>query len=804
MRPYLAILKDSFREAFASYTLWVLLILITLTLALLAPFGLTQEAASTLQRADLLDPRGLLDKLAAAGKAEDPSPAGHVWEQLPDDYRERIASRPKPSDANFGQEIRMERDLRDRLNKLLDRREFFDQSAWADVSLNAETEKLIERGVASLPEADLRRLNRLLLEAALPKLIRRADAAAIFVSWLGWKIGDPLPFPAKDIHRPVEQVLTAFITLILGRLGVFIAILVTASIVPHTFEPGAIDLLLSKPVSRMFLFLTKFTGGCVFILINASYLIFGLWVIAGVRFGLWNPKLMWCIPVFLFLFAICYAVSALAGVVWKNAIISVVLTIVFWMACSGLGIARGVIETIFLNPRRLEAIIPAGESLVVANKSSETLIWEADKRAWEEIFKPVERRRQGPFNFGNQRIGPIYDADHDRLLAVQSDVPRMVAFSGTGRLQVGLREEDWRVITSEPAPAGTSDLFVRPGGEIFVAGSSGIHRFDGDPAKETKAIKLLGFDLTPKSLANKFVPAAIDGGSEWATPFAAAMRVSDGAFVVRDRKRLLWLNRMTGVAGGTSNATTSGATGTTDAGGKPSAPTFNLFGSPAPKSDIKFTVAAEFDLDTTDAAVLACAGDTVVVALDDGRVRVHDAVTLAARGDFKPFGNNPPRTAVASPDGRWFAVVSHNRRLWLYDAQQKQPVAFRGAGQGDISAATLAPDNRLFVADRFQRVTEYRPDSFAVERRFEPDSEMLELVYRYGVDPLYLILPKPAELDNVVSYLLTRQETAPMGEETDLRTDRVLIDVWSPIWSNLAFLTVVLGIGCVYIWRKDF
>jgi hypothetical protein len=597
--------------------------------------------------------------------------------------------------------------------------------------------------------------------------------------------------------------------------------------VPHTFEPGAIDLLLSKPVSRMFLFLTKFAGGCAFILINASYLIAGLWVIAGIRFGLWSPKLLWCIPVFLFLFAICYAVSALAGVVWKNAIISVVLTIVFWMVCSGLGIARNVIETIFLNPRRMEAIVPAGESLIVANKSSETLTWEADKRAWEEIFKPGERRRQGPFNFGNQRIGPIYDADGDRLLAVQSDVPRMVAFSGTGRLQVGLRGEDWRVRTSEPVPAGSSELFVRTGGEILVAGPAGIHRFDGDPARETKAIKLLGFDLTPKSMANKFVPVAIDGGSEWATPFAAAMRVSDGALVVRDRKRLLWLNRVSSPAAAGSGATggspasangesqpetasenaagqSGSATQPATTGTASGTPTFNLFGSPAVKHDFKFAVAAEFDLDTTDAAVLACAGDTVVVALNDGRVRVFDAITLAARGDFKPFGSNPPRSAVASPDGRWFAVVSHHRKLWLYDSQTKQPVTYRGAGQGDISAVTLAADNRLFVADRVQRVTEYDATSFAVLRRFDPASEMLELVYRYAVDPLYLILPKPAELDNVVSYILTKQETAPMGEETDLRTDRVVIDIWSPIWSNLGFLAVVLGIGCVYIWRKDF
>src|SRR5258708_7444053 len=45
MRPYFAVLKDSFREAFASRVLWVLLILTTLLLLALAPLGLKDVAA---------------------------------------------------------------------------------------------------------------------------------------------------------------------------------------------------------------------------------------------------------------------------------------------------------------------------------------------------------------------------------------------------------------------------------------------------------------------------------------------------------------------------------------------------------------------------------------------------------------------------------------------------------------------------------------------------------------------------------------------------------------------------------------
>ena len=111
----------------------------------------------------------------------------------------------------------------------------------------------------------------------------------------------------------VNFALAALTTFLAGILGVFIAILVTAPTVPQTFEPGAIDLLLSKPVSRSLLFLTKFFGASTFILLNSIYLIGGMWLIAGLRFDIWSGRLLLCIPVFLFLFVIYYSVSALTG-----------------------------------------------------------------------------------------------------------------------------------------------------------------------------------------------------------------------------------------------------------------------------------------------------------------------------------------------------------------------------------------------------------------------------------------------------------------------------------------------------------
>ena len=48
--PYLGILKDSFREALSSRVLWVLLLISTLFLLVIAPFGISDRRATTLPR----------------------------------------------------------------------------------------------------------------------------------------------------------------------------------------------------------------------------------------------------------------------------------------------------------------------------------------------------------------------------------------------------------------------------------------------------------------------------------------------------------------------------------------------------------------------------------------------------------------------------------------------------------------------------------------------------------------------------------------------------------------------------------
>jgi hypothetical protein len=774
MRPYIAVIKDSFREALASRVLWVLLVLITGLLLLLTPFSFQQKAASTLQPADVFNGDELLATLRAQENADRPVPARRIWELLSPELQTSIRS-ADPADSQRDT-WNIVNSLRAEFNRLLQRRDLYDETAWKGIHLQTEAEELKERGIGNLSDDEAARFNRLLLERTFPANIAVSPRQQVDLTYLGLTLGDGLPLEPHDVRKIIREMLVLFAGFFAGNIGVFVAILVTAAIMPRTFEPGAIDLLLSKPISRSLLFLAKFAGGCAFILLNASYLIVGLWLIAGWRHGVWHSQLLLCIPIYLFLFAIYYSVSSLAGAVWRGPVMAVVITIVFWLACTTVGAVKGFAETLYLSKSRLAVVVPTGKSLLAANRGGDVFEWDAERNEWNPVFESRARNPM-PFVVMSPLIGPVYDAQSDRIFALEAQGAQFGMPGSSGKLLMGRRDDGWQRRSTVDAPGGMTDLFIRPGGELIVAGPMGLYQFEGDPSIEHKPFRLFGFDLAPKTEAGRFVSIRPAGEALWGTPFSIAMNPADGAFAVFERGNVLRLDR------------------TPDANPDGNDPT-----EPA-----KYVVGRRRNLETTEPGRLAFAGDTIVAALGNGTVLVLDADTLEPQNEFTPFPNQKPRDVVAADDGRWFAVVYHHRRLWLYNAVSGHAVQAQIDGHKDIQAVAFSEAGGLLAADRFRRVTEYGLDAFPVRQRYQPEPTWVEWAYRYAIVPIYTVFPKPGELDNLVMYLITDQRSQALGgDDANLEAERVVLDLWQPIWSNLAFLSVVLGLTCVYVVRRDF
>jgi len=758
MRPYLAVIRDSFHEALVSRVLWILLALATLLLVLLLPLGIVEQAGSVLRGEDILNPKALMEKIVAQGKAGAPSPGRRIWELLEPSTRDLIST-PPPADKPFESRMR-ERRLEEELQQMIERRDFYRAEDWPKVVLPAAARTLQKQGLDTLADDELARFNRLALEAAFPGEIAPGAARQVQLAYFRWEMGLPLPVEREQLFPAINQLVAGALGMLLGVAGVFVAVLVTASMIPQAFEAGSVDLLLSKPISRSLLFLSKFVGGCTFIAINAAYLIGGLWLVLGVRFGLWNARLLWAIPLYLFLFAIYYGVSSLAGVIWRNAIVSVVLAIVFWFLCWSLGTANTLLETLALLPRRLVTLVPAGDALLAANPSS-VFVWDEKSREWKMVFTG-RSENQMAFMFMPQLVGPVYDGKGERILAFRAAMPGLGNLRGVNRLLIGTAADDWRRTEGVTVPEGAAALFVDPQGNVVVAGSQGVSRLQGNLTARQQDINVFGLKIPLPEQGGRF--ASISPKLALRPAASAAIDPVSRAVALFDGTKLVLLSR---------------------------------------KDDGTYQKTAERTFDAKQDAKVALAGGVAFLAGRDGQIARYDA-KLEPLESLSVTAKGVTDSVAVSGDGKWLAVLARDGRLALVDTAQRSAVSLPIVGQGDVSAMAFSGED-LLVADRLTRVTKYQlADRKAVSSYVAPMT-LAEKVYRYTVHPLYTIFPKPGQLNETVSYVLTPKETVTGSIRLDESNVPVPeVDVWGPVWSNLVFLVVVLAVSCAYVSRRDF
>jgi len=126
----------------------------------------------------------------------------------------------------------------------------------------------------------------------------------------------------QDLVRGVHGGIAAF----LYTGGMALAIFASAGLVPTMLEPGRIELLISKPVSRRHLLLGRYLGNLLVVAVNITYLVLGIWAVFGWKTGIWNTAFLWTIPSTVFIFAVLLCVIMLVSVLFESAALSVMVT----------------------------------------------------------------------------------------------------------------------------------------------------------------------------------------------------------------------------------------------------------------------------------------------------------------------------------------------------------------------------------------------------------------------------------------------------------------------------------------------
>jgi ABC-type transport system involved in multi-copper enzyme maturation permease subunit len=109
-------------------------------------------------------------------------------------------------------------------------------------------------------------------------------------------------------------------------VSLFVSLFSTSAVFPEMLKKGNIDLILSKPFSRTNIFIQRFSGSLAVVAANIFYLIMFSWIVLSLKFGIWNFRFpAGGLIIFIFFFNI-YSLMTLIAMLFRNGILSLMLT----------------------------------------------------------------------------------------------------------------------------------------------------------------------------------------------------------------------------------------------------------------------------------------------------------------------------------------------------------------------------------------------------------------------------------------------------------------------------------------------
>jgi ABC-type transport system involved in multi-copper enzyme maturation permease subunit len=141
-----------------------------------------------------------------------------------------------------------------------------------------------------------------------------------------------------------------------GWVALLISVILTAFFIPNMLRKGTIDLLLVKPIRRTALLAYKYVGGLTFIFLNTTVAVGGVWLVIGLRSGIWSTGFLLTILLITFFFAILYSVSTLMGVLTQSPIVAILVTCLAWLIFYVVGVLYTLPDILRMNSEQQRAV----------------------------------------------------------------------------------------------------------------------------------------------------------------------------------------------------------------------------------------------------------------------------------------------------------------------------------------------------------------------------------------------------------------------------------------------------------------
>ncbi|MFK7767454.1 MAG: ABC transporter permease subunit [Mariniblastus sp.] len=852
MRPYFAIIKDSFRAAMASRVLYVLLVLITILLLAIAPFHMRETLDWELSGGNVRNPDRLLRRIVAE---KNEKPIARIWDSLSAKMQKKLTTIVErkddgsASEASTGMpETMMDAETHQflirEINSAIKDSDFYQEADWEKTLLPSEAEELIKSG--NLTETRSRRLNRLLIATAVSPEIETGQKTALeffYAVWPTW-IG-----PVGMTHQEFAQMLTSTLPVYFDKfvlsIGLLIAVLVTANLIPETFEAGSLNLLLSKPISRWGLYVAKFVGGCAFVALCACYLFLGVWLWMGIGMGVWDRAMLLSIPLYIIVFAIYFSVSAFVGLLWRSAIVSVILTLLFWACCFSAGAVNGLFSTKMENTN-LRELLPVQEQVLATDMLHQLQRWDDSEAKWDSITE-AELGDQGEgMVLGLQwmmplqkhpalaslrdYLPPIYDRENQRVITSRYEFGQ---FLSTGQKKMLVAETSGENTDLDKLnfkqvgafPRDTVKVFETKNGIVAASSNGSFYRLDEERLKDAmlRSDRIQSEAAASKKLADekkekaKVVSSKADADGEQETKPETSESESESSkpeAIADDSKEsdadddtlAIELFKQIGPTKPAFIREVSHVdySPTRDEFVIYQRGVLKVFAASEGKYQARASLELDLDFNKSMTALVAYPGSTVVVAFGNGKVLTVDAEKLEEKVEYQPETRSATVQVKASESGRYFGVLYRNGNLWLLDTESGDEIKKADvSGQGDVCSFSISADDQLWVATDSDQVALYDLSGGTSNVRYAPSGTMVEKIYRYGVRPFYRICPKPGEFYKVVTHLSSSGDTE-FNANVDLNRTEESTNPWSPLWTGLGFMIMMLTFGCIVFHFKDY
>ncbi|MEQ8770698.1 MAG: ABC transporter permease [Phycisphaerales bacterium] len=113
-------------------------------------------------------------------------------------------------------------------------------------------------------------------------------------------------------------------------VAVILALVSTAGLIPDLISGGVIETVLSKPIGRVRLLLTKYVFGLMFVVLQVFVFSLGCFLVMLIRGDTFVPELFLAVPIVVSFFSFLFCVCVLLGLITRSTVAALLLTFLFW------------------------------------------------------------------------------------------------------------------------------------------------------------------------------------------------------------------------------------------------------------------------------------------------------------------------------------------------------------------------------------------------------------------------------------------------------------------------------------------